>query len=118
MQAGTNAAAARIAYHGRMRSRGRALGCISAMVLAACGGSTSISNPPRADGGSVPPPTTPSCDPAAGGGSATVAEPTMMMALADRFEEAWLGSPAVADLDGDGKNEIVVARDDKLVVWK
>jgi hypothetical protein len=87
-------------------------------LLAACGGSaTTTPIPPRADGGSVPPPTTPSCDPAAGGGSATVAEPTVLLPLADRFEEAWLGSPAVADLDGDGENEIIVARDDKLVVW-
>ena len=63
----------------------------------------------------TPPP--PSCDPAPGGGSATVAAPQLLVKLADRWEEAWLGSPAVADLDGDGTQEIVVAREAKLVVW-
>ncbi len=91
---------------------------MATFVLVACGGSVDTGNTsPRLDGGTVPPPTRPSCDPAPGGGSATVAVPVMAMALADRFEEAWLGSPAVADLDRDGKNEVVVARDDKLVVW-
>src|SRR3954470_20335478 len=99
-----------------MCARGTRLGGLLALILCGCGGSAST-DPPRADGGSVPPPTTPTCDPAAGGGSSQVTAPTIAMALADRFEEAWLGSPAVADLDGDGKNEIVVARDDKLVVW-
>jgi hypothetical protein len=37
--------------------------------------------------------------------------------LADRWHEAWLGSPAVADLDGDGVHEIVVPRGGRLVVW-
>lgn len=60
-----------------------------------------------------PPPAT--CEPA--GGSDTVAAPELLVALADRYEEAWLGSPAVADLDGDGAAEIVVARESKLVVW-
>ena len=31
--------------------------------------------------------------------------------LGDR--EAWLASPAVADLDGDGKNEVIAARSAK-----
>ncbi len=86
------------------------------LTLAACGDGVG-GGAVDADGGTVPPPLTPSCDPAAGGGSATIAEPTLAMMLADRFEEAWLASPAVADLDGDGTAEIVVARDDKLVVW-
>ncbi len=33
------------------------------------------------------------------------------------YEEAWLGSPAVADLDGDGTAEIIVPRDDLLIAW-
>ncbi|MCX5746440.1 MAG: FG-GAP-like repeat-containing protein [Proteobacteria bacterium] len=57
----------------------------------------------------------PSC--AADGGTATVAAPTLAITLKDRFEEGWLGSPAVVDLDGDGTLEIVVPRDDQLIAW-
>ena len=32
--------------------------------------------------------------------------------------EGWLGSPAVADLEGDGKLEIVAARGSEVVVWQ
>jgi len=66
-------------------------------------------------GGPLPP--APSCLVAMGGGSKTVQKPTLLVTLKDRWHEAWQGSPAVADLDGDGKNEIIVARDDRLVVW-
>jgi hypothetical protein len=41
----------------------------------------------------------------------------MLATLFDRFHEAWLGSPAVADLDGDGIAEILVPRHDKLLGW-
>ena len=46
-----------------------------------------------------------------------VQAPKLLLTLKDRGDEAWLGSPAVADLDGDGKNEIIVARGERLVVW-
>ncbi len=58
----------------------------------------------------------PSCTPGTNG-SATVATPTLVATLFDRWQEAWLGSPAVADLDGDGVPEIIVARDDLLIAW-
>ena len=61
----------------------------------------------------VPPP---SCEPA-DSGSQAIAAPSLAYTLADRFHEAWLGSPAVADLDGDGTFEIVVPRHDQLIVW-
>lgn len=32
--------------------------------------------------------------------------------------EGWLGSPAAADLDGDGRPEIIAARDGFLYVWR
>jgi len=50
-----------------------------------------------------------------GSGSGTVREPTLLVTLKDRWEEAWLGSAAVADLDGDGVQEIVVPRGE--TVW-
>ncbi len=73
------------------------------------------SGPILQDGGVIPP--APACDPAPGGGSSTVAEPTVLVTLADRWHEAWLASPAVADLDEDGTPEIVIARAGLLLVW-
>lgn len=53
---------------------------------------------------------------AAAGGGAQVAAPVLLRALMDE-EEAWLGSPAVADLDRDGKREVIVPRGGRLVVF-
>ncbi len=64
-----------------------------------------------------PLPAAPSCEKVASGGSAKVEKPTLLLTLKDRWHEAWQASPAVADLDGDGKNEIIAARDNRLVVW-
>ncbi len=57
------------------------------------------------------------CKAAPGGGSVTVQPPVLKTTLKDRWQEAWQASPAVADLDGDGVNEVVVARADQLVIW-
>lgn len=57
----------------------------------------------------------PSCE--AEGGGSEVAEPELVATLFDRWHEAWLGSPAVADLDGDGEQEIVVARGNLVLGW-
>ena len=70
-----------------------------------------------AGGKSVSPLPSASCDPTPGGGSQTVAAPELVATLADRWHEAWLGSPAVADLDGDGTQEIIVPRDELLQIW-
>ncbi len=82
------------------------------VALAACGGG-------GGDGGDDGPHPTPapSCTAADGGGSSTVSAPALVYTLADRWQEAWLGSPAVADLDGDGSIEIVVPRHELLLVW-
>jgi Secretion system C-terminal sorting domain/FG-GAP repeat len=48
---------------------------------------------------------------------ATVEEPVLFLTLKDRWEEAWLGSPAIADLDKDGEQEIIVPRANALIVW-
>ena len=81
------------------------------MFVVACGGGTIADDD---DGpGPLPPP---SCT-AAAAGSSTIAVPELRYTLSDRFHEAWLGSPAVADLDGDGVVEIVVPRDQLLIAW-
>ncbi|MBL9021176.1 MAG: VCBS repeat-containing protein [Myxococcales bacterium] len=72
--------------------------------------------PAGVGGGAVQPPP-PSCDAATEGGSKTVAEPVVTHELADEWHEAWLASPAVADLDEDGTPEIVVARHGRVIVW-
>ncbi len=51
-----------------------------------------------------------------GGGSAVDA-PLLLATLHDRWHEAWLASPAAADLDGDGVTEIVVPRHNLVLVW-
>lgn len=62
------------------------------------------------------PPSAASCDPADPDGSA-VAEPELLVRLADRWQEGWLSAPAVADLDGDGSMEIIAARSGLVQVW-
>jgi hypothetical protein len=57
------------------------------------------------------------CDPAPGGGQRSAAAPMLRLRLANGDDEGWLGSPAVADLDGDGKSEIIAARGTSVVVW-
>ncbi len=67
------------------------------------------------DGGPTLPPAA-SC--AAAGGSATVSAPTLTKKLVDDGDEGWLASPAIADLDGDGKNEIIAARGGRVLAWR
>jgi hypothetical protein len=96
-----------------------------ALLATACGGggpgssgdaSASADEGHDAAESGVDPPTAPACTPGSAP-SSTVAEPTLMLTLADRWQEAWLASPAVADLDGDGANEIIVPRGELVVVW-
>lgn len=82
-------------------------------LLAACGSSTGGGDD---DDGPHPTPA-PACTAADGGGSSTVSAPALVYTLADRWQEAWLASPAVADLDDDGTQEIVVPRHELLLVW-
>src|SRR5258706_13532210 len=58
------------------------------------------------------------CAPAPGGGTAATAAPVLVTTLRDRWHEAWLSSPAVADLDGDGVNEIILPRSERLLVYE
>lgn len=66
------------------------------------------------EGGAMPLPK-PACTP--DGGGTEVQEPSLVATLKDRWHEAWLGSPAVADLDEDGTQEILVPRDGLLLGW-
>ena len=67
-------------------------------------------------GGSIEPPAA-SCDAAGDGQVTATAAPELIATLFDRWHEAWLGSPTVADIDGDGENEILVPRDGLMLGW-
>ena len=95
-----------------------ALLCL-ATCLAGCddGGvaPTSDSGPPTLRDAALPPPPPAACE--SSGGAATAQAPALVATLFDRWHEAWLGSPAVADLDGDGEAEILAARHGLLLGW-
>lgn len=76
---------------------------------------TSDSGPPTLRDAALPPPPPATCE--SSGGAATAQAPTLVATLFDRWHEAWLGSPAVADLDGDGEAEILAARHGLLLGW-
>lgn len=44
--------------------------------------------------------------------------PELLTTLSDRWHEGWLGSPAVADIDGDGTRDILVPRGNKIINWQ
>lgn len=96
-----------------MQRTGRWIHVSFCSFLMACG---SGGGGPGTIGGTPAPLPQASCE-AGEDGSADVAEPELMTELSDRWHEAWQGSPAVADLDGDGKAEIVVPRHNLLSVW-
>ncbi len=52
------------------------------------------------------------------GGAPKTSVPVLTTTLKERWHEAWLASPAVADLDGDGLNEIIIPRGNRVVVWR
>ncbi len=59
----------------------------------------------------------PPCGISDGGGTPTSSAPVLLATLSDRWQEAWLGSPATADLDGDGITEIIAARGNLVLGW-
>ncbi len=50
--------------------------------------------------------------------ASSVSEPQLLSTLPASWDENWFSSPAVFDLDNDGKNEIIAARHSVLYVWK
>lgn len=46
-----------------------------------------------------------------------MAEPELIASLGDRWHEAWLASPVIADLDGDGTPEVLAARHGLVLAW-
>lgn len=70
---------------------------------------------PAGVGGGVQPPA-PSCA-ATDSGSTEVQAPELIASLGDRWHESWLASPVVADLDGDGDNEVLAARHGLVLGW-
>ncbi|WP_428262550.1 FG-GAP repeat domain-containing protein [Haliangium sp.] len=82
-------------------------------TLAACSGG---GGGPGVIGGNPAPLPAASCE-AGTGGSTSVSEPVLVAELGERYHEAWQGSPAVVDLDGDGVVEILSARHGRLNGW-
>src|SRR6187549_3737390 len=78
-----------------------------------CGGSDEEGG----NGEPIPPPAA-ACATAAGGGAQATAAPVMMTALKDGSAEGWLASPGVADLDRDGAQEILIAREGRLTAFR
>lgn len=86
------------------------------LALLLLSGCDSGKDPPKTvGGGSGTTPTVPSCSAAGGGGAVGV--PTLFMGLKGDSDYGWLGSPVVADIDGDGKQEILAAHE-KVMAWR
>ncbi len=89
-------------------------GLVAGVALLGCGSGGGGGDGGTIGDGTIPLPP-PVCE--AAGGSADVAAPRLVATLFDRWHEAWQASPAVADLDGDGTAEILVARDQLMLGW-
>jgi len=83
-------------------------------VLFRSGGSSA--NGGSSGGPVTPPPAT--CEPASSGSSGDVQAPTLRTTLPASWDENWLASPALADIDGDGTLDIIAARHSVLYAWK
>jgi hypothetical protein len=95
----------------------RRFALLVAPLVIACGDSSSRdddSGPGPTGVGVTPPP--PSCE-AAPGEHSEVAAPVLVRTLDGSWDEGWLASPAIVDLDGDGTLEIVAARHSVLYAY-
>ncbi len=64
----------------------------------------------------TPPP--PSCEAAAGGAPSQVKTPVLRSTLPGSWDENWLASPALVDVDGDSRLDIVAPRHSVLYVYR
>src|ERR1035441_9144356 len=76
------------------------------MVMPALGGEAARAAEPKV------------CKVGPAGSSGPVQRPVLRATLPGSWDENWLASPAVADIDGDGKPEIIAARHSVLYVWR
>lgn len=93
-------------------SKGLAAFILGALAWAGACSSTGATGP----GGDVTAPL-PGASCEARTGSEAVAEPSLLVSFRDSWQEGWLGSPGIADLDGDGNQEIVAPRGETLKIW-
>lgn len=96
----------------RYDKRVRKLGRLVLSLLTGCSASSSVLDAPRSSDG----PATASVCAVETGGHAETLRPERVRTLLSS-ESAWLAAPAVADLDRDGRNELVVPRGQRLMVW-
>jgi len=81
---------------------------------AGSGGENDASTDRDADDPTIPKPA--SCDVATSVGA--VQAPTLRTTLSASWDENWVASPALIDVDGDSKLDIVAARHSVLYVWR
>ncbi len=97
------------------------LGCIlAAASLVGCGEDDKPKSGPGADRPAEGSPSTPpraSCTAAADGGSAKVQAPVLRQTLSGSWDENWLASPSLVDLDADGTLDIVAPRHSVLYAY-
>jgi hypothetical protein len=93
---------------------------VVAASLGGCGEDPAPKSGPGADrpaegSPAAPPPA--SCAAAADGGSGEVRAPVLRQTLSGSWDENWLASPALVDLDGDGTLDIVAPRHSVLYAY-
>ena len=89
-----------------------------ATILAASGCGSDGGGGDDTDAGNTPDPTAATCVQAAGGSSGAVQAPVLQQTLAGSWDENWFASPALVDLTGDDKLDIVAARHSVLYVYQ
>ncbi len=101
-----------------------------AMAVSACGSGSSSGSAGGGSGGTAAgggngggsggavTPSKKTCDAAKGGSSGPVQKPTLRKTLAASWDENWFASPALVDITGDGKPDIIAARHSVLYAWK
>jgi hypothetical protein len=80
-------------------------------------GTDSDSDGPTTDDGDPIPQPPPSCEEAEAGSSGDVQAPALRKTLVGSWDENWLASPSLVDVDGDGGLDIVAPRHSVLYVY-